>query len=182
MLTIEKWSTWAAAQPGDSLDAIFYEASATKEFASDAAREVFRARWLGRYLHHYPGWVYVALDATGTAHGYLLGCLDDPAQTPLFSDIGYFQELRDVTARFPAQLHVNLAATARGQGVGGRLMAAFMADARAAGSPGVHVVTGRGLRNVGFYERYGFREAGHVNWAGRDLVVLAQSLAAAGES
>ena len=34
----------------DQIDAIFFEASNTKSFESDAARAVFRERWLGRYL------------------------------------------------------------------------------------------------------------------------------------
>ena len=161
---------------GSELDDIFFESSATQSFASDAARSDFRERWLGRYLRVYPEWVYVALSDEGALTGYLLGCLDDPAQTPLFSDLGYFQELAALTARFPGQLHVNLAAEARGAGVGGQLVSAFLRDARAAGCPGVHVVTGLGMRNVGFYERQRFRDQGHTTWNGSALVFLAQPL------
>ena len=177
---IVKWLDWTAralsADPGSALDAIFFQSSATQSFASDAARAAFRERWLGRYLRVYPEWVYVATSEGGAIAGYLLGCLDDPAQTPLFSDLGYFQELAALTVRFPGQLHVNLAAEARGAGVGSQLVSAFLDDARAAGCPGVHVVTGRGMRNVVFYERAGFREHGHAVWNGSALVFLAQSL------
>lgn len=163
---------WAAS----ALDGIFFEASGTKSFASGAARAAFRERWLGRYLRTYPDWVYLALDGGGAVSGYLLGCLDDPAKTPMFDDIGYFKNFAALTARFPAQLHVNLAPAARGQGAGSRLVSAFAGDARKTGCPGVHVVTGRGLRNAGFYERQGFHEEGHIDWQGRDLVFLARSL------
>ena len=177
MANIVRWAQADPAQrPDDLLDAIFFEACGTKSFVSKEARVAFRERWLGRYLRTYPEWVYLAIGNHEVVEGYLLGCLDDPAQTPMFSDIGYFQDLAALTARFPAQLHVNLAPSARGQGVGSQLVSSFVSDAQKAFCPGVHVVSGRGLRNVGFYERNGFREEGQVTWNGRELVFLAQAL------
>ncbi len=177
MLSIVKWSEFAGNKGSDAArDAIFFEASGTKTFASDDVRAAFRERWLGRYLRLYPEWVYLAVDGSGGLQGYLLGCLDDPAQTPLFSDIGYFQDFAPLTARFPAQLHVNLAPAARGAGVGSQLVSAFVNDAAKAGCPGVHVVTGRDQRNVSFYARNGFRDVGHVTWNGRELVFLARAI------
>ena len=160
----------------DALDAIFFEASGTKTFASAEVRAAFHERWLGRYLRQYPEWVYLALNDDDSLAGYLLSCLNDPAKTALFSDIGYFQNFAHLTERFPAQLHVNLAPRARGHGAGGRLVCAFIDDARRADCPGVHVVTARGLRNTTFYARNGFGEVGHVTWQGRDLVFLARDL------
>ncbi len=171
---------WSDAQPAhrapDALDIIFFEASGTKSFASETARDAFRERWLGRYLRIYPEWVYLAVDDEKRLAGYLLGCLDDPAQSPLFSDIGYFQDLKALTALYPAQLHVNVAPWARGAGAGSQLVEAFAKDAHVSGCPGVHVVTGRGLRNVGFYVRNGFIEQGHVALNGRALVFLGRDL------
>jgi GNAT superfamily N-acetyltransferase len=158
------------------LDAIFFEASATKSFANEAERAAFRERWLGRYLSHYPDEAFVALTPDGTVAGYLVGSLDDPASTPLFSDIAYFADLARLTARYPAQLHVNLAQPWRGGGIGSRLVAAFADHARRAGAPGVHAVTGRAMRNVGFYLSNGFDEAGAVKTRDRELVFLARSL------
>jgi GNAT superfamily N-acetyltransferase len=158
------------------IDAIFFEASATKSFASAEERDAFRKRWLGRYLTHYPAQAYLALAPDGTVAGYLVGSLDDPARTPLFSDIGYFASFAALTAEYPAQLHVNLAPGWRGQGIGSRLVEAFAHDARRAGARGVHVVTARGMRNVGFYMANGFHEAGALQSNGRDLVFLARSL------
>ncbi len=158
------------------IDEIFFEASATKSFASEADRAAFRERWLGRYLAHYPEEAFVALAPGGTIAGYLVGSLDDPASTPLFSDIAYFADLAQLTARYPAQLHVNLAQPWRGRGIGSRLVAAFVDHAHSAGVPGVHAVTGRGMRNVGFYLSNGFGEAGSVRTRDRDLVFLARSL------
>ena len=158
------------------LDDIFFESSGTKTFASGDAKDAFRERWLERYLRIYPEWVYLAVGEDGAVDGYLLGSLDDPARTPLFADVAYFSDFSELTARYPAQLHINMAPRARGHGVGSRLIDVFAAQAVRAGCPGVHVVTGRGMRNVDFYTRNGFSERGHVDWHGRDLVFLARSL------
>jgi hypothetical protein len=56
------------------------------------------------------------------------------------------------------------------------MVEAFCAYAIAAGAPGVHVVTGAGMRNVGFYERLGFAEIVRFDWSGRPLVMLGRRL------
>lgn len=176
---IERWSdiqveARAALQPG--LDGIFFEASATKAFPDEPTRLAFRQRWLGRYLELDPVWAYVAIAPSGEPIGYLVGCLEDPARAPRFADIGYFASLAAVTARFPAHLHINLAPQARSHGLGGRLIARFAREAAAAGARGMHVVTARGMRNVGFYLRNGFHEAAAFDWNGKTLVLLARGL------
>jgi GNAT superfamily N-acetyltransferase len=166
----------AGAGLSEGIDRVFFETSATTSFADDGARAVFRERWLGRYLTHYGDWFYVAVSETGGVVGYLAGCLDDPAQTPLFSDLDYFSAWSDLTARYPAHLHVNVGTGWKGKGIGARLVTAFLEKASAAGAPGVHVVTGRGMRNVRFYEAQGFREAGALRNNGRDLVFFGRAL------
>lgn len=164
------------------IDAIFFEASGTKSFPSAAARDAFRERWLGRYLKHDPQHALLALQSPGTASevvaGYLVGAIDDPARAPRFQDLGYFQNLHHLTARYPAQLHVNLAPGWRSVGIGRKLLEEFCANASALGAPGVHVFTGRGLRNVHFYARAGFEEVGSVTWNARELVMLGRRLTA----
>ena len=78
--------------------------------------------------------------------------------------------------RFPAHLHINLAAEYRSIGIGGRLVAAFADQARSLGAPGVHVVTGAASRNVGFYRRQGFVELARSRTSSRDVVCLGQEL------
>lgn len=158
------------------IDAIFFEASTIREFESDAARAAFRERWLGRYLIRYPQHAFVALAPDGTAAGYLVGSLSDPASDPLFADIPYVAGFATLSARYPAELHVNLAPQWRSHGIGARLVHAFVGHARQAGAPGIHVVTARGMRNVTFYERTGFREAGSISVAGREVLFLALPL------
>lgn len=175
---IRRWSSIAhTPEVISGLDAVFFDSSATKSFASEEARREFRHRWLGRYLEHDPACAYVAFDDQGQVVGYLVGSLGDPAQDPRFSDIAYFKDFAALTARFPAQLHVNLAPESRGQGLGAALVGQFCRDAAAAGAPGIHAVTARGMRNVRFYEAQGFQERGAIEWNGRELLFLARDLA-----
>lgn len=159
-----------------ALDTIFFDASNTKSFASEEARAAFRERWLGRYLTHDPQWAYIAQLGSGEVAGYLAGSLSDPAQTPRFSDIPYFAAFKELTRQFPAHLHVNLAKGLRGQGLGSALVQRFMRDAAEAGAPGVHIVTSRGARNVGFYTRNGFTEKCATGEGLREVVFLGREI------
>lgn len=161
---------------GRALDDIFFASSNTQSFASPQARAGFRERWLGRYLTYDPQWAYVALTPEGAVAGYLAGCVEDPARTPRFADIGYFGTFATLTARYPAHLHINLGDRYRSGGIGSALVARFCADAADAGALGVHVVTSRGARNVRFYERNGFREAGAMGEGPKEVVFLAKAL------
>lgn len=161
----------------NDIDAIFFSASATQEFASPSAREAFQERWLGRYLAHDDQWFYVARDGE-RAVGYLAGCLDDPAQTPRFADIEYFAEFADLTRTYPAHLHINLDAGYRSLGLGGRLIDRFVSDAAAAGAVGVHVVTGARSRNLSFYNRNGFTCLRELTQGPRSMAFLGRRLLA----
>jgi GNAT superfamily N-acetyltransferase len=155
-----------SATLGDEIDAIFFEASNTKSFESDAARAAFRERWLGRYLKAEPQFAYLALAPSTEVVGYLVGSVDAPETDERF---------RDLTKRFPAHLHVNLAPAFRGLGLGGRLIDVFVADVKQAGAPGVHVVTNAASANVRFYNRNGFFEAGRAG-PNNELVLLGRTL------
>lgn len=176
-ISIRRWADIADRKRKNvALDAIFFEASATKSFAGDDARAAFRERWLGRYLAHDPGWAYVAVDASGGLAGYLVGAVDDPALAARFSDIAYNKDFAPLTAAYPAHLHVNIAPRYRGSGIGGALIAAFAADAARVGVGGMHVVTGADARNVGFYARNGFAELARTRFNGHDVVFLGRLL------
>lgn len=164
-----------STQLAPQLDAIFFQSSNTKTFPNAAARGAFRERWLGRYLTSYPEWFYVAL-ANGSIAGYLAGCLDDPARRPLFDDIALFKTFAHLTAAYPAHLHVNLAPEHRSAGIGSLLIERFCEDARRAGAPGVHVMTGKFARNVSFYVRNGFREIAGTGEGASAVVFLARKL------
>lgn len=174
---ITRWIDMPDPRRAESeIDQIFFDAAGLREFASPEARAAFRERWLGRYLTHDAPLTFVAVDDAGVVQGYVAGSLEDPARTDRFGDIPYFAGLAKVTARFPAHLHINLAERARNRGLGGRLVDAFIGEVRAAGLPGVHIVTGRGMRNVGFYQRLGFREHGEATFNGRPVVLLGRDV------
>ncbi|MDX2309170.1 MAG: GNAT family N-acetyltransferase [Hyphomicrobium sp.] len=158
------------------LNDIFFSSSATKDFDSTEARDAFRHRWLGRYLDGDADLAFVAISRPLTADemlvGYIVGSLEDPAQSPRFADLEYFQALADVTRSYPAQLHVNLAASWRGQGIGKRLVSALAEEVFRRGALGLHAITARGMDNQRFYEAIGFREVGTAEWNGRELVML----------
>lgn len=156
-----------------AIDAIFFEASNTKSFESEAARTAFRERWLGRYLRVDPQFAYLAITTSGDVVGYLVGAIEDPASSKVQDTA--ITAFRDVTQRYPAHLHVNIAPDHRGSGIGGRLIDAFIADAQRAGASGVHVITSAASPNVRFYNRNGFCEVARGGPAGA-LVCLARAL------
>lgn len=171
---------WATCPSRDRLtreiEAIFFETSATKSFPDAQERARFQERWLGRYLACDPSFVYVGLTPAGTVAGYLVGCVSDPAITPRFADIPYLPDFAALSSDYPAHLHVNVAPQWQGRRVGAALIGAFLRDALEAGASGVHVVTGTGMRNVGFYERNDFRQLGTTVSNGRSLSFLGRKL------
>jgi GNAT superfamily N-acetyltransferase len=158
------------------IDDIFFEASG-RTFVSVSERAAFRERWLGRYMQDNTDVVLLALDRLGPVAGYLVGALQDPSGQERFADIGYFRaDFRELCRRYPAHLHINLAPAFRNRGVGARLIAAFAERAAGAGAQGMHVVTAKFARNIGFYLRCGFAEMGSSPWNGSELVFLGKAL------
>ena len=158
------------------VEAIFWQTSA-RTFAPGPERDAFRERWLGRYMLGGSDVVLLALVGNDTVAGYLVGALENPAEQARFADIGYFRtDFAHLTPRFPAHLHINLAADFRSRGIGAQLIEAFAARARRAGAPGMHAVTGKGMRNLRFYARCGFVERATALWNGREIVFLGREL------
>lgn len=67
-----------------------------------------------------------------------------------------------IDERYPAHLHVNLAADARGGGAGRRLVDAFTADLSREGIAGVHIHCGE--KPVPFYEALGFKHLDSIRY------------------
>ncbi len=119
----------------------------------------------------------LAMADDATVAGYLVGALENPAMQPRFDDLSYFRaEFADLCGRFPAHLHINVGSTHRNRGVGARLIEEFAVIATRAGAPGMHIVTGRGMRNVRFYTRCGFQEQGAAERNGGEAVFLGRKL------
>lgn len=167
-----------AADPAAAaaIDDIFFSSSITQTFPDAEAQAAFRERWLGRFLQHFPQSCYIAIADDGCPVGYICGSLHDPARDPQFSDQPHFAAFAAVTPAYPAQLHINVAARARNTGIGGQLLAAYVAHARANAVLGVHAISARGARNLPFYEANGFPQVAAASVNGRDLVFLGRKL------
>jgi GNAT superfamily N-acetyltransferase len=158
------------------IDEIFFEASG-RTFLPGRERDAFHERWLGRYLRDPEDVVLLALGTSKNVVGYLVGALEDPAGQHRFSDISYFREdFRDLCRLYPAHFHINVAAAFQSRETGAGLITAFARRAARAGAPGMHVVTGKGARNVAFYRRCNFEELRGAVWNGNNVVFLGRRL------
>lgn len=158
------------------VDHVFFSSSNTQSFDSHDAKSAFRERWLGRYLLHFPQYVWLARETSGRVIGYVVGSMEDPARDPRFSDLPFLASFAEASARYPAHLHINLAEAWRSKGIGARLIDTFAEAAREAGARGVHVVTQRGMRNVGFYLANGFVERASATVGESELVLLGRDI------
>ena len=157
------------------IDTVFFEA-ASRSFPPGPEREAFHERWLGRYLKGGSDALFLAMNRN-TVAGYLVGAVENPALQDRFADIGYFRtDFAELCQHFPAHLHINLAPAFRNHGIGACLIDAFADYAAGQGAPGMHIVTGAGMRNVRFYERCSFELRGATMWNGRAVIFLGRVL------
>ncbi len=161
------------------IEEILLVSANSRRVADEASRAAFLDRWLTPYLAAYPEQVLLALDEAGGGRvlGVLNGCLDSAAAT-VFRDLHpYYRLFADLYEDYPAHFHVNCHPAHRSRGVGSRLVRAFVALCRAAGLPGLHLVTAPGLRNVGFYRRNGFTEEVERSEGAHSYLFLGRRLA-----
>jgi GNAT superfamily N-acetyltransferase len=146
-----------------------------------AAAATFQQLWLDQYLDHERELVTLALARApplteSDVLGYLVACRIDPATSMRFAALSYFQDFAALTRNFPAHLHINLDARARGQSIGAHLVEDVCDRLAREGVRGIHVVTGRDQRNVSFYTRLGFSERARAPRGTTDVLFLARSL------
>lgn len=145
---------------------------------NDVAARAFQDLWLDQYIRHERELVWLAVPerSPATVAGYLVGCRIDPALSPRFETLTYFQAFAQFTKVYPAHLHTNVTALYRNRRVGERLVEAFCAQLRSERMGGVHVVTGRNQRNVPFYTRLGFRECAAAPRGGAEVLFMARPM------
>lgn len=158
------------------VEEIFFLSSPTQAFVSPHARTQFLQRWTGYYRDCEPDRIYLSLQASGRLEGYLMGCRDSRAATPLYGDIDSYRLFEDLFDEYPAHFHVNCHPEFRGLGVGTRLVNAFLDACKGGAIRGVHVVTAVDADNIGFYRKCGFDFAVARSWRGRGLLFLAAAL------
>ena len=92
---------------------------------------------------------YPRLD-DGSRDAELVRLIHEPERTPA-----------ELTAVYPAHLHIDLQARVRGRDLGRALVERLLTDLRGRGSRGVHLgVDAANANAIGFYRHLGFREVG----------------------
>jgi ribosomal protein S18 acetylase RimI-like enzyme len=158
-----------------------FRATAARWPADAKAAAAFQQLWLDQYLSHERDLVTLALACATPASesdvlGYIAGCRIDPAQSLRFASLSYFRDFATLTREFPAHLHINLDARARGQSIGAHLVEDLCKQLSDEGLRGIHVVTGHDQRNVGFYTRLGFIERARAARGATKVLFLARPL------
>ncbi len=161
-----------------AVEEIFFLSTARRNFATEQEKQDFLARWTGYYRESEPEGVFLAMAADGRVAGYLTGCADSKSASRLYRDIPSYSLFEDCFEAFPAHFHINCHPDFRNQGIGTRLVEAYLAQCTRAGLPGVHVVTVPQARNVAFYHRCGMNFSVARGWHGQQLLFLGAQLGA----
>lgn len=144
---------------------IFFESSTKKNFVDENEREAFFYKYAGFYLENYPSFCLVAV--SDRVLGYVLGAPETTRE--LYKLQPHLVHFESEFGRYPAHLHMNCHSAARGQGVGGMLLDAFV---ELLAAPGLHIMTGKDVQNVSFYRKHGFvfeRLSHNILFMGRTL-------------
>lgn len=142
----------------DQIRHIFFLSSSRTEFATPLEKDAFYHRWTEYYFTHCERFIYLAVEDNRLL-GYLMGCSDSRAAEEHYAQtIKSYAVFADLFERFPAHLHINCHPSARGRGVGSRLVEKFIEDLRTQGVGGVHLVTSPDSPNRAFYRKNNFQE------------------------
>jgi ribosomal protein S18 acetylase RimI-like enzyme len=135
------------------IEEIFFESSARKSFSNEEERERFQWRYLGFYLTHFAECVWIAKNER--VLGYCLGM--PTTQGPeLYKLQAHLEMFESYYSDYPAHLHINCHADARGQGLGTKLVKEFEKGMQEMGIKGIHLMTSPESRNRSFYQRLGY--------------------------
>jgi ribosomal protein S18 acetylase RimI-like enzyme len=154
----------------EAVQEIFWDTTTRTNFASINERVEFQEKYLESYLSHK---VLVA-EINHNVVGYVVAALSTDSQASYWGE--HLALFEDLYARYPAHLHINCAAEARGSGIGTRLIEKLEADLQMMGVAGLHLITLSGGRNVSFYQRLGFQHKVERAWNGKPLLFLGKSL------
>lgn len=160
-----------------SIAEIFWETSARTQFESPQERVDFQNRYLDLYTDQFPQHVLVAV-AEARVLGYILGVPDTAGAKSILQANAHLALFEDLYQRYPAHLHINFRAEARGMGLGTSLVAAYENHLVGLGVKGLHLITTATARNVSFYQKNGFSHRVERLWNGTPLLLLGKTLQA----
>ncbi|MCR9203133.1 MAG: GNAT family N-acetyltransferase [Halobacteriovoraceae bacterium] len=151
---------------------VFFESSSVINFSSNEEKELFYQKWLGEYIDQFGEYFFVATEGN-TFLGYIIGCPDSLGHPELKQPLVGLEE--DYLS-FPAHLHINCHHRSRGKGIGGILLKALENQCRARGLKGLHLITKKGEKNVGFYLKNGYGEIRSKTVNDVELLLLGKNL------
>jgi ribosomal protein S18 acetylase RimI-like enzyme len=158
-----------------TVDEIFFESSPKKSFSSASEREAFKFKYLDWYAQKCPQYFLVALGEKSEVLGYICGVADTRLHPDLAALHPWFEIFDDCFELFPAHLHINCAESARGRSIGSTLLAVFENYLRSDGVTGVHLVTAPNARNVGFYDKNGYKFTNTEKWQESELLLMGKA-------
>ncbi len=153
---------------------IFFETSSKKEFKDDEEREKFFWKYVGFYLQHYPQYAFVALDQNQVL-GYVVA-MPESDNEALFKIQPHMPLFKEFFKEYPGHLHINLHHTARGLGLGSKLLIECEKTLQTTKITGLHIMTGPTSRNQSFYLKLGFMAQVELNFHGSPIVLMGKSL------
>lgn len=155
------------------VESIFFESSTRKEFKDQQERLDFQYKYLGHYLKHHRELALVAQNSEVLGYCVAAPQSDTQELKLIQPHLALFQEH---FRAFPAHLHINLSAQARGQGIGGQLVLTLEEKLKEQQIPGLHIVTAPTSRNRSFYQRLGFHFEFEQSFKGADLLFMGKRL------
>lgn len=152
---------------------IFFESSTRKDFKDEADREAFFRKYVGIYLERFPEFVWVARE--DKILGYMIAAplTKDPDLYQVQPHLGTFESHFE---SYPAHLHVNFHAEARGKGLGSKLFSELEKQLQRMGIRGIHIMTGPDSRNKTYYHRLGFDFEITLSFQGTAILLMGKSL------
>ncbi|MEN9529545.1 MAG: hypothetical protein RI932_1418 [Pseudomonadota bacterium] len=158
------------------VEKIFFESSLKKNFKSPDERDAFRHKYLDWYAKNYPEYFFIALDQNNGVQGYICGVPDTTKHPELSQLHPWFSVITEDFIDYQAHLHINCADSARGAGLGSTLLNVFENTLRSKGIKGVHLVTAPDARNVGFYDKNGYKFRHDFIWNTNPMLLLGKQL------
>ncbi len=152
---------------------IFFDTTTKKDFESPKAKEDFFYKYVGFYLTYYSQWCWIAWE--GKVLGYVLASpySDEPE---LLSEQPHMEVFQEFFKTYPAHLHINCHAEARGKGLGSKLLTEVILAFQKAEIPGLHIMTSPDSQNRSFYQRLGFNFEKILTFKGRPILFMGKKL------
>ncbi len=136
---------------------IFFETSTAAHQLSAKGREKLQFKYLDYYKIYHPTYFLVLCEIDSDKPlGYVCGVPNISKEKKLIKATPYLNSFMDLLKDYPANLHINMAAESRGQGLGSGLIQKFQSLLAADSIHGMHIITAPTARNSSFYQQNGF--------------------------